>query len=342
MILKKSDDKKSSIDELENLKAEAPEGIKAKIQKELNMLRAGIKGEEESCYHIDFNLRDSKNFIVIHDLRLEVKGKVAQIDHILINRLLHVYSLESKHFNSGIKINDAGEFIQWNSYKKVYEGIPSPLAQNQRHIDVLKEAFRLFISMPTRLGFSLAPNFESRVLLNNAAIINRPKNFDSSELMKSEQFFESIQKDIDNAGIQSLAKVVSSETIEDIGRQLVSLHRPIKMNYRAKFGLDKKTDSDSIEKISLSAKTVQLEKPIIVEIEPQETTFNCKKCQSKNLKIQYGKFGYYFKCSECDGNTNIKISCGKDGHNEKLRKDGDSFFRECAECKSSSLFFNNS
>lgn len=341
MILKKSDDKKIQIAELEQLLNEATEIIKPKIQKELNMLRAGIKGEQESTYHIDFNLRNNKNYFVIHDLRLEIDGNVAQIDHLLINRTFDIFSLETKHFNSGIKINDDGEFMQWNLYKKVFEGIPSPLAQNQRHIKVLTEIFKRRIELPTKLGFPLIPTFHSRVLVNNDSRIDRSKKYDSSNLVKSEHFFESIQEDFLITNFDVITKGASVEVLEEIGRKLVRLHKPISINYRAKFGMDSTQNpkpeqviGTSINEPSYAAKKESVSN--VIKVTP-----SCKKCDSNNVKIQYGKFGYFFKCSDCDGNTNIKISCGNAGHNEKLRKEGSKFFRECSECKTSSLFYEN-
>ena len=65
-----------------------------------------------------------KNRIVIHDLRLELNGRVAQIDHLVLNRLLEVYVLETKHFTEGVSINDQGEFSIWFGGKP--RGIPSP------------------------------------------------------------------------------------------------------------------------------------------------------------------------------------------------------------------------
>jgi hypothetical protein len=57
--------------------------------------------------------------------------------------------------------------------------------------------------------------------------------------------------------------------------------------------------------------------------------------------IQYGKFAYYFRCGDCNSNTPIKINCGIDDHKERIRKDERAFYRECAECKSSLVFFTN-
>lgn len=63
MILKGIDDKTPAIAELERLLATASGGTRPKIEQELRTLRAGIKGEEESAYLIDFDFRDRKNSI---------------------------------------------------------------------------------------------------------------------------------------------------------------------------------------------------------------------------------------------------------------------------------------
>jgi hypothetical protein len=340
MILKQSDDKEPQIKELEALLSIAPTIVKPKIEKELSMLRAGIKGEQESIYQIDFNFRDSKNFVVIHDLRFEINGNVAQIDHLIINRILDVYCLETKHFHAGIKITDDGEFMQYVPTKKIYVGMPSPIAQNERHIKVLQDIFKFYVDMPTRLGWTLSPNFHSRILVNNSAIVNRSKKFDSSCVIKSDQFFKLFRKDMDGTSLTSLAKVVSSETIENIAHQLISLHKPIKFNYRAKFGLDKTDDVKLQDKVTKQPAVIE-QSPKTEVIELTENIHSCKKCKSKNVKIQYGKFGYYYKCSDCDGNSNIKVECLVAGHSAKLRKDGNKFFKDCVDCKSSNLYFEN-
>ena len=46
-----------------------------------------MKGEQEAAYHIDFHLKDSQNWAVIHDLRVEWNGRGAQMDHLHIDRL---------------------------------------------------------------------------------------------------------------------------------------------------------------------------------------------------------------------------------------------------------------
>jgi hypothetical protein len=66
----------------------------------------------------------------------------------------------------------------------------------------------------------------------------------------------------------------------------------------------------------------------------------CKTCQGERGTILHGKYGYYFQCASCHTNSAIKFIC-LPGHQPRLRKVGNQFFRECAECGSSELYFTN-
>lgn len=144
MLIKTSDDKTQALETLEKLleRKDLTASQHKAIKKELWAMRAGIKGENEAAYELDFNFENSKNSILLHDLRLEVNGRVAQIDHLLITRALVGFVFETKNFGSGIKIEENGEFLRWNAYQKCYEGMPSPIAQNQNHALVLGRVFQ--------------------------------------------------------------------------------------------------------------------------------------------------------------------------------------------------------
>ena len=47
--------------------------------------------------------------MTIHDLRLEVDGRVAQINHLIIDRVLTIWVCESTHFSEGVAVDDFGE-----------------------------------------------------------------------------------------------------------------------------------------------------------------------------------------------------------------------------------------
>ena len=100
---------------------------------------------------------------MIHDLRIECKGRVAQIDHLLIDRFLEVYVVESKNFKTKVRCANGG----WERLNRnFWEGIPSPVEQNERHIAVLKDLIRELGCAPTRLGVPMPLEYFNSVLVN--------------------------------------------------------------------------------------------------------------------------------------------------------------------------------
>ena len=126
------------------------------VQEELYRARAGAKGEKEAAYHIDFRLKDTNNWAVIHDLRLETNGRVAQIDHLLINRTLELFVIENKNVKTAVRFNQAGEFEVKTRYG--WKGMASPVEQNKRHIRVPQRSGRIPRVSTHTLGRSSLPN----------------------------------------------------------------------------------------------------------------------------------------------------------------------------------------
>lgn len=335
MLLKQKDNRDADIQELNRLLGG---NLTAKqrfmVERELKCLQSGERNEQNSAYYLDFRYKDSKNWAVIHDLRIEHRGRVAQIDHLLINRFLDVFVLESKNYYYGIKVTPEGEFLVWNG--NTYQAIESPMEQNNRHVQALQMAVEDRNLGPKRLGFAIPINYRNIVLLSPTSKIIRPDTapFDLSAIQKADAFCSFAEKEVDKKSIIEAPKIIGSDTLQEFGEKLVKLHRPGSFDYAAKFGIQAVT-------------TLQTEPPSAVDqsIAPVTATQPgqpvCRECKGANLSIQYGKFGYYFKCSDCDANTPIKIGCGKDGHKERIRKDGLNFYRECPDCGSSGLYFTN-
>lgn len=332
MLIKTADDQSALLADLERQVAISGPNAK-RAAEELRNRRAGLKGEAESAYFIDFEFASARNWAVIHDLRIEHEGRVAQIDHLLVNRWMDFYVLESKHFHAGLKITDDGEFLRWNNFQKKYEGMPSPLMQNDRHIQVLRDVLSR-IELPVRLGMRITPTFQTFILVAPSARIDRPKRFDASRVIKADQLKERIWKDIDDANVLqvavSVAKVVSRETMEFVARQLVDLHKPLARQLAAPVTTPSKVSAPKSER-SASPATA------IADASEGPT---CKACATKSGEILYGRYGYYFKCRSCEANTSIRFECAT-GHAPKLRKQGASFFRDCAQCGTSALYFQN-
>jgi hypothetical protein len=243
MLIKERDNHESEILELQRLLAcKITDRQRFLIEREIRCLNSGLRGEDNSAYYIDFRFKDSRNCAIIHDLRLEYKGFAAQIDHLLINRLLDVYVLESKNYTHGIKITPEGEFLVWNG-KRPYP-IESPIEQNKRHVDLLDRIFQQAGFLPTRLGVVIPPNYLSYIMVAPHSRIDRPgkEKFDTSMVIKADSLGAAIDKRIDDTSalvaISSLAKLISQETLETFARRLVRLHRPSKIDYARKFGIN--------------------------------------------------------------------------------------------------------
>ena len=350
MLIKEMDDR---ADELAALEAKAREatGIAAKrAGKDLAIRRAGLKGERESAYLIDFHYKASKNWFIIHDLRLEQNGRTAQIDHVLLNRALDCYVLESKHFHTGLKITDDGEFLRWNDYRKTYEGMPSPLTQNARHVVVLEDVFKA-MDMPSRLGVRLMPRFFPYVLVSPASRIDRSTVFDSSAVIKADtirqQFLDNVENESPLEMMKSVSRFVSADTAQEIARQLASLHRPAVWQ-KPKDAVSKVTAGSTPPSATIRRSVPKPEWPdsqahAVADTleEPALPGPECKKCGGSTGAILHGRYGYYFKCESCQGNTKIAFAC-QPGHRPRLRKSREKFYRDCAECGTSQLYFVNS
>lgn len=361
MLIKEADDQSGYLAELE-ARAKG-RGIEAKrAETELRIRRAGLRGERDAAYLIDFDYAASPNWAVIHDLRIEHGGRVAQIDHLLINRWMDFYVLETKSFQSGVKITEDGEFLRWNDYRKTYEAMASPIEQNERHIQVLRDVVS-GIELPTRLGLRIPPSFQSFVLISPKAKVYRPKRFDTSRVIKADRLKKSIWRDIDNENgllslIKTAAKLVSGETVEYVARQIAAMHRPLRDSATASPlpvavpadiapGTASARVRNCIEPTfepagsrtttdASPARTVQAD-----QANPPATSgARCKACDSGAGNVLSGKYGYYFKCAVCNTNTAIRFTC-QPRHNPRLRGERGTFYRECTECGSSEIFHRN-
>ena len=352
MLIKQADDHTAELSQLEQAAKSCTGNETKQVARDLAIRKAGVKGETESAYLIDFHFAASPNWAVIHDLRVEHNGRTAQVDHLLINRWMECYVLETKHFHAGIKITEDGEFMRWNDYKHTFEGMPSPLLQNDRHIAVLRDVMET-LELPTRLGLRITFSFQTLVLIAPNARIDRPKKFDTSRVIKADQIKERIWRDIDKENalfglVKTAARIVSGATVNGVAQQLANQHRPAKWHLPAPEAATATTTEKPTRPAVPTVATPAVEAPSIGEkvgalsgsAAPPCSGPQCKGCQSCDGSILYGKYGYYFQCAQCQTNTAIKFTC-LPGHNARLRKAGKQFFRDCAECGSSEAYFTN-
>src|SRR4051812_26549856 len=191
-------------------------------------MAAGERAERDAAYQIEFYFGRSENWATIHDLRIEVDGLAAQIDHLIINRLAEVWVCESKSFAEGVSINEHGEWSRW--WQGRQHGMASPIEQNRRHIHLLERVFDAGLApLPRRLGLvSMKPRLRSLVLVSNEARISRPRRKVDGldEVIKAEQLKTRLLEALEKAPTRDLARAIGKDGLEQYARGLAALHRP--------------------------------------------------------------------------------------------------------------------
>ncbi len=241
MVIKQKDDIQPALDELQAMLASRmiSKAQRNLIEDEIENMRSGARGEKEAAYHIDFRLKDAKNYAVIHDLRLEHNGRVAQIDHLIIGREFDVFVIESKNFTTAIRTTPGGGFEVKTRYG--WKGMASPVEQNKRHIRVLDDLVKAHKLTPARLGLQIRCYYHNLVLVPPSCTVSR--SVERNTILKMDMFDKRmndwVQKSTEFTlrGVIQLCKVVSQKTLMEFARRLVSHHRPISINYEAKFGI---------------------------------------------------------------------------------------------------------
>ena len=201
---------------------DAAPDVRARIDQEIRNIQSGVRGESDAAYQMDFYFKDSKTWMIVHDLRLECGGRVAQIDHLLINRFMQIYVCESKSIIEGVSINELGEFVTF--FRGQPRGIPSPIEQNRRHMTVLEAVFKSGqVAPPRRLGFNRTPTLFSLILVSKNARISRPKAHlpGLDTIIKSDQLKARVERDIeaDNNALV-LAKMIATDTLQEFAERL--------------------------------------------------------------------------------------------------------------------------
>lgn len=275
MQIKAADDKQSQIAALTELagRHDVETATRRRIEQEIWNVRTGVKGEQDAAYEIEFHFGKSEHVMTIHDLRIECDGRVAQIDHLILNRFLQIWMCESKAFGEGVAINEHGEWSAY--YGGRARGIPSPVEQNKRHAVVLNDVFdKGLVTLPKRLGMTLRPDIRNVVLVSNRARITRPKGRTLSRaiglvhVIKVEQLLTTIQRYLtemsDPAFALTAVKLVGRETVERLARQLAALHAPASVDWAARFGISGPQISRGTRHGASTGQSPELRRPIAI------------------------------------------------------------------------------
>lgn len=281
MVVKSKDPVEPALAELERLLAEKslnPQQ-RSRIEEEKRNLRAGNAGEHDAAYYIDFELGPSFNYAVLHDLRIEHGERVAQIDHLIIGRMLDIILIESKNFSTPLRINSHGEFEV--KTRRGWQGMESPVEQNRRHALALSALLKTSGLLPKRLGVQITPDFHNWILVAPECVLD--SNREDTEIIKRDMFGARMKEWYNESGdLWKVVKAVSPDTLREFAVSLAAQHRPITFDYAAKFGIAQSHAHNAGD--AGSAPPVQPAQTRVAETpQPQSSTEKC--CDACNAPL---------------------------------------------------------
>lgn len=298
--------------------------------------KAGRAAEEQMAFYFKRFFGDDQDILVLNGIRLEANGDAAQVDHLII----HSHGLavvESKSVHGKVQIKEDGQWIRW--YANQSRGMASPITQAR----LQEKFFRSVLGKAAKNEdlFARLP-IDLFIAISDQGVILWPPSGPVSGVCKADQIPDKIIE-----SHQSKVKAGGNLVLSPVNRQkiaafLVANNKPLVKvaNEVAEPPAEYSVPAATTAPVTTAHQEIP---PTPAEVAPTDSAVVsavCRACKSSNLSVQYGKFGYYLKCGDCEGNTPIKLTCSA-GHKERIRKDGAKFYRECAECKSSGLFFEN-
>lgn len=230
IFLKEFEKENDQLKDLIELSKKVDLSKKELIEKDILYLKHGLNGENNVYYELKNSFIP---MLCLHDIRLEYNDYVAQFDFIIItNKFIMV--LETKKLNGDIEITSEGDFIRTFKDRngKIFkrEGMYSPISQNERHVNILKEVL-------TKEGIiKYTPIKSAVVIANPKTIVNKykaPKNTQNS-IFKYDQIVNLIKKEIND---KNNDRNLLEKSIYKIGNFILENHKPITYDYKSKYSL---------------------------------------------------------------------------------------------------------
>ncbi len=281
MILKHIDDKLKQIQTLKDLLSKSKsEAQKRLISADLKRMKSGDKAEQENAYYLDFEFKNSKNVILLHDIRIEHEGRTAQLDHLLISRF-GIELLETKSSSGTMTINHDGSLtLKKGKYSNTHS---NPLEQSKRHAAVLRAFISASELLSKRIDILGGIDISSKVLINPKTTLTNEQLPDGFE--RADSFISNRTKEIDDIGffkaIGILSKGYNIKKTKEIAQILIDAHTPVEFDYTKKYRITKDISIKKDERVTSSLST-SMEKTAQVE-----TTFEvCPRCNEGELVIK--------------------------------------------------------
>ena len=329
--------------------------------------RAGAAAENQMAHYLHRAFKQDREVYVLHALRLEDAEQpeqdgspgVCQIDHLVVHRW-GMFIVESKSVTHEVRVrSDGSGGDEWSRvYRGEETGMASPIRQARRQAEFLRAFLqrhreRLLGREPVGLrtlarvvrgtdqrGFANVP-IQLMIAVSDNGRIRRLNGWKEPEkpfrvfVSKADLIASKISEELERhrKGANLLGKpqgeygLWSMEEAEAAGVAEFLAARHVE---RAGDAAPRKkgagTDGDRTSRGEESAHDAKNAEPL------------CRHCGATDLTARSGKFGYYWRCGACGGNTAMPVVCsacgtkGRRGEGIRVRKEGRTYFRDCKKC----------
>ena len=161
--------------------------------------KAGLDAEKQMAFYLRRAFEHEMNIFILNDIRIELNGEYAQIDHLVIHKYGFII-IESKSISDRIVVNSQEEWKRCHKDKE--KGIPSPIQQAKRQASLLKSFLnekglhlfkkQIFDFLIPKVSFD---NFQFDILvsISDSGIIERNK-VKLKELLKADMIPDKINE----------------------------------------------------------------------------------------------------------------------------------------------------
>lgn len=294
VFLKETSDTTEYIDKMQQLLERTNSQIGKEIEKQIKIAKYGEIGENNVAYELKTSGMD---MYILHDIYLEKENLSAQIDYLVITRK-RIYVLECKNLIGNIEIDSSGNFVR--SYelfgKKIREGIYSPLTQNQRHLQVLKE-IRKESKGNILSKFIFEQNFDK--MYKSVVVLANPKTYLNAKYAPKGIKQQVIRADQLNSFIKQMDEKVddynmSEKDMFEVAMFYLKKNVPERADYVKKYEmladnikngtdmLEAKTQEDVIDD-EICVETVERTEKLVEKLK----AFRLKQSREENIKPYY-------------------------------------------------------
>ncbi|KAF1302919.1 NERD domain-containing protein [Candidatus Enterococcus willemsii] len=228
IFLREFQDHHIRIEEMKKFSSKLSEEGQKQLAHDVRSLEYGIQGEK----NIAFELKHATiPMYILHDIYIEHGERSAQIDYLIFTHKI-CFVVECKNLYGNIEITNRGDFIR-KVGKRQPERIYSPLAQNKRHIDVLKHVLKDENEHPLKKilrKMFQEERYQSVVVLANPRTVVQDrfaKKEIKSQVIQADQLITYIEKQVK----ESKNTAFSDKDLLNWAQKHLALHQSKMVNY---------------------------------------------------------------------------------------------------------------